>query len=155
MTAFPTMSFETKTLDALKFAVQHRLSRYALSQSIDIDTMLHEITNSLVMKLEATILSDPERSAVERRTITYEDAHPNWKYQLVSELPERSFLRRWAAKFWDVPEDYSKTRVTHVFKVDVKTIFPENTMVYPEHLGRPHYYTNVSFDTNKEPYFVA
>lgn len=143
---YPTISYETAVLEKLKLSISHAVSRQMLSgiQGISVDSMVSEITDSLLLRLRAFVLNDPKRNFNKVYEFSYVQAHPTWKHALVASLPEGSFRRRWCHFFWDIPLDYKNTRVTQRVEVDVKGIFPESTMQYPDSLGPIHYVTHIN-----------
>lgn len=138
---FPVVEWETHTLEALKVALMQRLSRQLLSglNNITVDHMVDMMVDQIVLKISATVWSDPAKSHTETVTITERNAHPSWKHAKIAELPEGSFRRRFWGNLYEIDPDYKTTTIEHKLTVHVPAVFPENTMQYPEHLGRVSY----------------
>jgi hypothetical protein len=152
-------TFETKTLERLQIGVTQAVGRELPGlriDSLEASDTLGFLKNQLVMMLRAHVWSDPDRHHNKVHKVTYTQAHPTWKHHLVASLPEGSFVRGFFHYFWDIPFDYANTRVTEKIEVDVRTIFPENTMHYPEHLGRVHYPVQITpLGAELEAYYGA
>lgn len=155
-TPSPEVPYETLILEPLMLGVRQALSRQMLSgiHVVKGEVIMEHILDQIVFSLRAHVWADPRRDYKKTHKFTYMAAHPSWKHHLMASLPEGSFRRRWCHYFWEIPFDYANTRVTETIEVHVPTIFPENTMQYPDHLGRAHHPIQIiNTGTLREPLY--
>ena len=137
----PVMHYREKTLEAIRLAVITRLNNQLLHgvQRVEMDSMVDLMVDQTVMKLEAVVWSDPSQSHTEEVALSVPSGHPTWKHQLVANLPENSFRRRWMCFFYGIPLDYKAAKITKTFKVHVPAVLPELQRELPPDFGRYHF----------------
>jgi hypothetical protein len=131
------MSYETRFLEAVKTSVQARISRHALTD-VTADMMIEDITNSMLLRLTATVYEDPNVRKTDKHVIREQVSHPTWKHALIASLPKTAlFRRRFLGYFFDIDPMWGGRRITHTVEVTRRGVFPD--VRYPDSFGRIQY----------------
>lgn len=133
----PYVSFETRTLDRVKFFAQGAISKeFALRPEAQF--YVDEMAHNLVLQLRASVLEDRTYHDEKTLRFTEQPVYRTWRQHLVASLPVGSFRRRFLERFWEIDEP-NGTRIVHEVTLIKRALFPGNRMEYPKELGQIQY----------------
>lgn len=138
--------FSTLVLERARFKASSMVTRQLLANA-DVRQMVDMMSDRLLVHLEAEVLEDRNLRRSIDYQVTEDPVYDSWRHWLVASLPVNSFRRRFLAYLWEIDPLYKGRRRIHELHIQRRGLFPENTMRYPDSLGRVH--MPVSFDVGE------
>lgn len=123
-------------LERLEVAATSAVTNQFLADA-QFSAMRDFVADSLIIRLRAHVLADPQRRQEREHVITEEPIYDSWLDHLHASLPTGGFRGRWLTYFRG-HEPRARRRV-HTITVRGDAIFPASQHQFPDSLGELHF----------------